>query len=36
MENAPLIEQAKAALIECWPSYVTLEVSQVLIELAGE
>jgi len=35
-EDAPLIEQAKAALARDWPNYVVLEVTQPLIELAGE
>jgi len=35
-EDAPLIEQAKAALARDWPSYVVLEVNQSLVELAGE
>ena len=35
-EDVALIEQAKAALARDWPSYVVLEVSQPLVELAGE
>jgi len=34
--DAPLIEQAKAALAGDWPSYVVMEVNQALVELAGE
>jgi predicted nucleic acid-binding protein len=35
-EDAPLIEQAKAALSHDWPNYVILEINQPLVELAGE
>jgi len=34
--DAPLIEQAKTALASDWPSYITMEINQTLVELAGE
>ncbi len=35
-EDAPAIEQAKQALANDWPRYVVLEVSQALVERAGD
>ena len=35
-EDASLIEQAKAALAADWPHFVILEISQSLVERAGE
>ena len=35
-EDAPVIEQAKAALALDWPHFVVLEISQPLVELAGD
>jgi len=35
-EDAPVIEQAKAALTEDWPHFVILEIDQALVERAGE
>jgi predicted nucleic acid-binding protein len=34
--DAPVIEQAKAALAQDWPHFVVMEVSQALVERAGE
>ena len=34
-EDAELIEQAKNAIAQDWPSFVVLEVSQILVERAG-
>jgi len=35
-EDAMIIEQAKLALTEDWPSFVVLEINQMLVERAGE
>lgn len=35
-EDAAVIEQAKAALATDWPHLVVLDISQTLVELAGE
>jgi predicted nucleic acid-binding protein len=35
-EDAPVIEQAKAALAADWPHLVVMEVDQALVERAGE
>jgi len=35
-EDAMVIEQAKASLVLDWPSYVVLDVTQSLVERAGE
>ena len=35
-EDAALIEQAKAALAADWPHFVVLEITQPLVERAGE
>ncbi len=34
-EDAPVIEQAKAALAQDWPRYLVMEVDQTLVERAG-
>lgn len=34
-EDAPVIEQAKAALARDWPHYLVMEVDQKLVERAG-
>lgn len=34
--DAPVIEQAKAVLAQDWPRFVVMEVSQALVERAGE
>ena len=33
--DAPVIEQAKAALVQDWPHFVVMEVDQALVERAG-
>lgn len=35
-EDAAVIEQAKVALAQDWPHFVVMDVSQTLVELAGE
>jgi predicted nucleic acid-binding protein len=35
-QDAPVIEQAKVALAQDWPHFVVLEVTQALVERAGE
>lgn len=35
-EDAAVIEQAKAVLAKDWPHLVVLDISQTLVELAGE
>jgi len=35
-QDASLIEQAKAALAQDWPHYLVMEVSQLLVERAGD
>jgi uncharacterized protein len=35
-EDRPIIEAAKAALTADWPHYVVMEVSQAVVERAGE
>ncbi|MDO9012869.1 MAG: type II toxin-antitoxin system VapC family toxin [Gallionella sp.] len=35
-EDAPVIEQAKAALARDWPHYLVMEVDQMLVERAGD
>jgi len=35
-EDRPVIEAAKAALASDWPHYLVLEVSQSVVELAGD
>jgi predicted nucleic acid-binding protein len=35
-EDAPAIEQAKTGLSEDWPRFVVMDVTQSLVELAGE
>ncbi len=36
IEDAPLIEQAKAALARDWPHFLVMEVDQMLVERAGD
>lgn len=36
LEDGPLIEQARKNLRKDWPSYIVVEVTQALVELAGE
>jgi predicted nucleic acid-binding protein len=35
-KDAPVIEQAKAALAQDWPRFVVMEVDQTLVERAGD
>jgi predicted nucleic acid-binding protein len=35
-EDAPVIEQAKAALAADWPHFVVLDIDQALVERAGD
>lgn len=35
-EDAPAIDQAKQALADDWPHYVVMDISQALVERAGE
>ena len=35
-EDAPVIEEAKAALAQDWPRFVVMEVDQSLVERAGD
>ena len=35
-EDAPLLEEAKAALAVDWPHFLVMEIDQVLVERAGD
>lgn len=36
VQDAPVIEQAKAALAPDWPHFVVIEINQALVEQAGD